>query len=61
MTSDVAPLRRVIVLTPGDEMRRVTILASEDHPSLGNDAMQPSAISQHQPLIQLMRDQGMRR
>jgi arginine deiminase len=56
--TDIGRLRRVIVLTPGEEMRRMTLLASGDHPGLADDQMQPRAISQHEAFIRLLQDQG---
>ena len=58
VVSDVGKLRRVIVLTPGEEMRRMTLLASGDHPGLADDAMQPAAISQHKRFVLLLQQQG---
>lgn len=58
LVSDVGRLRRVIVLTPGEEMRRMTLLASGDHPGLADDAMQAGAISQHKKFLLLLQQQG---
>jgi len=58
LVNDVGRLRRVIVLTPGEEMRRMTLLASGDHPGLADDAMQPGAISQHEKFLLLLQQQG---
>jgi len=58
LVSDVGRLRRVIVLTPGEEMRRMTLLASGDHPGLADDAIQPGAISQHTRFVLVLRQQG---
>lgn len=54
VSSDIDRLRRVIMLTPGDEMRRMTLLANEDHPSFAADAMQTAAIEQHRAFVKLL-------
>jgi arginine deiminase len=56
--TDIDLLKRVIVLEPGDEMRRITVFASEDHPSLPSDAMQPGAVDQHRQLVTLLETEG---
>lgn len=43
---------------PGLEMRRITLLANEDHPSLPSDAMQPAAISQHEAYVALLQHEA---
>ncbi len=58
LVTDVGRLRRVIVMTPGEEMRRMTLLASGDHPALPDDAMQPDAIPQHKKFLLLLQQQG---
>lgn len=58
VSSDIDSLRRVIVHAPGVEMRRVALLANEDHPSLPYDAMPAGAIAQHDTLVKLLRDEG---
>lgn len=58
LVTDVGRLRRVIIMTPGEEMRRMTLLASGDHPGLAGDAMQAGAISQHEKFVTLIRQQG---
>jgi arginine deiminase len=56
--SDVDPLRRAIVLSPGDEIRRISLLAGEDYPVFPSDAMQPAASGQHRVFINLLERQG---
>ena len=56
--SDVDILKRVIVLEPGDEIRRITVLANEDYPSLPGDAMQIGATWQHKKLVGLLEAEG---
>jgi arginine deiminase len=58
LRNDIGRLRRVIVLTPGGEMRRMTLLASGDHPGLADDEMQPGAISQHRGFIRVLQEKG---
>jgi arginine deiminase len=56
--SDIDPLRRVIVLSPGDEIRRISLLAGKDYPLFPSDAMQPAASKQHRAFINLLERQN---
>ncbi len=56
--SDTDRLERVIVLSPGTELRRITLMAGEDHPNLPGDAMQPGAINQHKSFVTSLENQG---
>lgn len=60
VSSDMESLRRVIVLEPGIEMRRIALLVNDDHPSLPPDAMQPAAVEQHRAFVRLLRQLQLR-
>lgn len=55
---DAAPLRRVLVHTPGAEVRKVIPFGGAEHPVLGPEIMGAAAGRQHAALVRLLTEAG---
>lgn len=58
VTSDIAPLRRVLVHEPGPETRKAMMIAGVDHPLQSIELIGPEATTQHRRLVALLREGG---
>lgn len=58
LSSDVGPLRRVIVHEPGPETRKALTVAGVDHPLQSIELLGEEAVSQHRALVSRLKQAG---